>query len=214
MRSLLFSSSSNRAFFHQPGESVVCGFSFSFVASSSAFTASARNGPGLYTLAKGVSSVSMVGAGTPRGVDYTLQAFVASSASFAVCFDARLHLLCLLTLLNTRHPSSTWLPGPYCSDFATPDNHFIFSQSHNKRELDLHCKIAPLALRASTVLSHFNPANPSRQHLRLRSHLPPALSTTTCASTTTTEQYCSLQSWGKHSLAGGHYGRSLCLYVH
>jgi hypothetical protein len=89
------SSSSNRAFFHQPGESVVCGFSFSFVALSSAFTASVRNGPGLYTLAKGVSSVSMVGAGTPRGVDYTLQAFVASSASFAVCFDACLHLLYL-----------------------------------------------------------------------------------------------------------------------
>ena len=120
----------------------------------------------------------------------------------------------LLTLLDTRHPSSTWLPGPYCSDFATPDNHFIFSQSHNKRELDLHCKIAPLALRASTVSCHFNPASPSRQHLRLRSHLPPALSTTTCASTTTTEQYCSSKSWGNHSLAGGHYGRSLCLYVH
>lgn len=33
----------------------MCGFSFSFVALGSAFTASARNGFGLYTLAKGVS---------------------------------------------------------------------------------------------------------------------------------------------------------------
>jgi hypothetical protein len=55
-----FLSSSNRAFlafFRQPGQSEVCGLSFSFVALGSAFTASVRNGPGLYTLAKGVSSV-------------------------------------------------------------------------------------------------------------------------------------------------------------
>jgi hypothetical protein len=85
------------AFFHQPDESEVCGFSFSFVALVSAFTASVRNGPGLYTLAKGVSVWLMVGANTSRGVDHTLQPFVASSALFAVCFDACLHLLYLPT---------------------------------------------------------------------------------------------------------------------
>jgi hypothetical protein len=42
----------------------------------------------------------MVGANTSRGVDHTLQPFVASSASFAVCFDAYLHLLYLLSLTH------------------------------------------------------------------------------------------------------------------
>ena len=71
--------------------------------------------------------MSTVGADTPRGADYTLQPFVACSALFTVWFDACLHLLYLLTtLLNTRHPSSTWLPGPYCSDLQHPTISSLF----------------------------------------------------------------------------------------
>jgi hypothetical protein len=177
----------------------------------SPFTASIRNGLGLYTLAKGVSSVSMVGADTPRGADYTLQPFVACSALFTVWFDACLHILYLLTtLLNTRHPSSTWLPGPYCSDLQHPTISSLFFD----RITHLSCistfglasgdsVLLPSSRPQSSATTPIAPSSGIGNHVYLQ-----------CASAATTQQYCSSQSWEKHSSTGGHYGRSSCLYVH
>jgi hypothetical protein len=101
--------------------------------------------------------------------------------------------------------------------FATPDNHFNF---FDRRTLLSWTSIQRLNFWTRVPVTGFCYLLRGRKSSATTSATPIAPSSgisdhdySQCASTTTTQQHCSSQSWEKHSSTGGHYGRSSCLYV-